>query len=137
MQIPTTIEDAVHALEGACAECDISRKYDPSLSLCPSVSCTRASVDNVFSFLRSNGCASSCSSACGNYFLELVTLHDKCSDTLMTTAEEDELHNNYETPCAAYRCNDVSSTQSVVCSSASTVAVAVVSTIVLVAVAAF
>jgi hypothetical protein len=106
--------------------------YNSSLSLCPRVSCDRTTVDTAFSYLRSNNCSLACTSECGSYFLQLTTVHDLCQDSLMTTAEEDEYHNSFETPCSSYRCNDITTTESLACtpSSASTVAVAVASTIV-------
>ena len=106
------------------AACEISRKYDPKLSACPTFECTAANANAVVSALQNGGCASACTSnACADAYKKIRYLHDACDDVKAVEEIVGEPIHDYEESCeeAGHGCNTATASTDVdpnVCSSA-------------------
>ena len=101
-ELPPTIEDALHVYEDFCDECEIAKKFDPSLDQCPAASCTDDSGNDAWTALVGNGCDTDCSSSvCGKNFRMLKVVHDTCPEDTLNTAAEANFHDLEEA------CNDI------------------------------
>ena len=115
MQVPAAIEADFHDWEGHCNDCEITRKYDPALSMCPAVTCSDAAAANAaLAALAAASCDTTCTAACGANYQILRAYHDTCEEDEVPMAVEMGLH-DYEEPCEDQNCNAFNNEGAEVC----------------------
>merc|ERR1712057_31546 len=116
-EIPTELEQELHEFEDSCNSCEISRRYDSSLTTCPSVDCDDDSdAMDAFDVLEGECIASCDSDRCGSAFQILRAYHDGCDNNDIEEELEEALH-SFEDLCAAQDCNVVNDSNQLVCES--------------------
>ena len=104
-EVPEPLEDAIHFYEEKCEDCAISRKPDPNLPDCPTVSCGNGSGDEAYRNLLTNGCLDSCNTmSCQSSYRILRAVHDTCPEDTLDQLAEIGIH-DFEHPCEASNCN--------------------------------
>lgn len=116
-QIPTEIEQEIHEFEDSCTSCDINRRFDSSLTTCPSVDCDDDSDANEAYSILQNQCTNSCeSSTCASAFRTIRAYHDGCDESDISLTIEEGIH-EFEELCEDQDCNVDRETNQLVCES--------------------
>lgn len=104
--LPTTIEEGVHTFETFCDQCTILRRFDPTLPVCRTPTCSNLDpVVAAVAALEASNCTTDCSVGdCPSNYRTLRAAHDLCAENDLPESAENAIH-VFEEPCEAQNCN--------------------------------